>query len=244
MSLQNSASPSPSQGEPDRGAHFQPRSDMAAKKSFSQVPHEIYHDERLKFIDSALIGILLQFARQSSVAWPSVETLAKLLRRSVRTIQYSLRRLIDTEWIAIRPADNPTGRVIVLVWREKRREFVNSIPYTQGLPRPNPVPAPPPVQKKVASNPPPTQSVAPEVNKQGIEQEGSALASKSEREKPMTHAELFIQYTETGWLSRPPNHPLRQLAERTLARSLEKASNLPSNVVDIELTPTFRPPLK
>jgi DNA-binding transcriptional MocR family regulator len=168
---------------------------------FAALPHDLIADKRLKATDVRLAGIILRYARAKATCWPSVKTLASDLGKCERTVQYALRRLADAGWITSRPDPNPTGRLLVLAWRETRCTPPVQRPYSQGLPRPN--------------------AVAPEL-RPGEEREGSALANGQRKapERPMTHAELLAQYTEIGWLSRPSGDPLRRIAERALERAL------------------------
>ena len=206
MSVQISPPTAPGQGCGAIGvcapiAHADRRPGLSAARPFAALPHDLIADPRLKAGDVRLAGIVMRYARAKATAWPSVKTLAADLGRCERTVQYALKRLADAGWIAQRPAPNPTGRVLVLAWREGRCTPPVQRPYSQGLPRP--------------------QAVAPESEK-GREREGLALATgQRSEERPMSHPELLAQYTETGWLRLPPSNPLRRIAERSLERALE-----------------------
>ena len=87
-------------------------------RPYSAIPHDLLRDRRLIATDVVVVGSLLVYARAGASCWPSVNSIANDIGRSRRTVQLSLRRLRDTGWIGSRPADNPTGRSLVLLWRE------------------------------------------------------------------------------------------------------------------------------
>jgi DNA-binding transcriptional MocR family regulator len=211
VSVQISPPSAPSQGGGAIGvrapfAHVATRQPgQSTARPFAALPHDLIADARLKATDVRLAGIILRYARAKATCWPSVGTLAADLARCERTVQYALKRLADAGWITSRPDPNPTGRVLVLAWREPRCTPPVQRPYSQGLPRPH--------------------AVAPESEK-GREREGSALAKEQRKapERPMTHAELLAQYTEIGWLGRPSGDPLRRIAERALERAVGSTS--------------------
>src|SRR4051812_14046471 len=87
-------------------------------RPFSALPHDILRDRRLIPTDVAIVAALLVYARSGPACWPAVRTLAHDVGRSRRTVQLSLARLRAAGWIADRPDANPTGRVIVLLWRQ------------------------------------------------------------------------------------------------------------------------------
>jgi hypothetical protein len=181
------------------------RQGQLAARPFAALPHDLIADKQLKATDVRLAGIVMRYARAKATAWPSVKTLAADLHRCERTVQYALKRLAAAGWITSRPAPNPTGRLLVLAWREARCTPPVQRPYSQGLPRP--------------------QAVAPESEK-GREREGSALAIGQTQtpEQPMTHAELLAWYGDVGWLKLPASDPLRRIAERALERALGSTS--------------------
>jgi hypothetical protein len=181
------------------------RQGPSTARPFAALPHDLIADQRLKAGDVRLAGIVMRYARAKASCWPSVKTLAADLARCERTVQYALKRLADAGWIVARPAPNPTGRVLVLAWREARCTPLVQRPYSQGLPRP--------------------QAVAPESEK-GREEEGSAFAKGQGKapERPMTHAELVAWYGDVGWLKLPASDPLRRIAERALERALGSTS--------------------
>jgi len=204
--LQSTASlPTGQVGEPDRSLRLgQPR-------PYAALPHDLVADRRLTATAVRLVAILLRYARNKASCWPSVATLAENLGRCPRTVRYSLRRLTDTGWIESRPDPNPTGRVIVLLWRVKAVTPRANLPYTQGNPRDNR--CSPPLQPVVTD---PLQPVASESKKQEKE-EGSALAfGKTEAEKPMTPVELAALLD----LDLPSTSPLRHIVEQKLKRAL------------------------
>jgi Helix-turn-helix domain len=175
--------------------------DVRTRVTYSAIPHAILEDRRLTATDVRLIGIILKYARAKAEAWPSVATLARDLGRCPRTVQLCLRRLADAGWIVSRPAPNPTGRVLVLAWRETKPVAPPPAqrPYSQGLPR-----------------------IAPEANKlpNGSEEGVSPPAPRRRPDKPMTPGEILAHYTETGWLDLPAGHPLRRMAEAGVERAM------------------------
>lgn len=112
---------------------------------FAAVPHALYQDRRLTATDRDLVAALLYFARDRATCWPSVATLAGRIGRCRRTVQLGLARLRATGWVTTRRAANPTGRELVLIWRDRpapapaaraeARPCAPAQPYSQGLPR-------------------------------------------------------------------------------------------------------------
>jgi Helix-turn-helix domain len=180
---------------------------------FAALPHALVADRRLSATMVRLAAILLRYAKSTASCWPSVATLALDLGRCRRTVQYALRGLEAAGWILTRPADNPTGRVIILVWRDAPR-------------------CTPPVQT-VGAGPP--SAVAPESEKTktketpiGLPSEGQPTARKKIDNPPApspvrTEAEARAHYA--GWLERDPGDALRLIAER---RVRELAAGLPA----------------
>ena len=103
---------------------------------FAAVPHALAEDARLKPIDLAVARAILKHARGDDHAWPSVATLARQVARTRRTVQFALRRLESTGWIAAEPADNPTGRVLVLAWRRDGGATLGASPAPSMAPPP------------------------------------------------------------------------------------------------------------
>jgi hypothetical protein len=86
---------------------------------FAALPHDIASDPRLSPTDVRVLLALLYWSRQKSICWPSDPSIAARTGRSVSTVQRSLRKLqafglIDRKQVT----DNPTGRVIILVYRQ------------------------------------------------------------------------------------------------------------------------------
>jgi len=201
VSVQNTTSlPTGQVGEPFRSSRIGHQ-----VEPFAAIPHALVSDLRLTATAVRLVAVLLRYAKSKSSCWPSVATLAADLGRCERTIQLSLRRLISAGWVATRPDSNPTGRVIILVWREKAvAPPPVKLPYSQGLPRP--------------------QAVAPEAEK-GRERKGSAPAvGSAESENPMTHAEL----RDLLALNLPATSPLLHVIEQKLARALGRTPGAPT----------------
>ena len=171
MSLQSTPLPHASQGVPDHSTR------PTNRPGFAAVPHDLTDDRRLTPIDKVLILVLLRYARSKSYCWPSVRTLAEDIDRSIRTVQYALKRLAEAGWIASRPASNPTGRVIVLVWRETSQTV-----------------APPPVQSAYSQGLPRTQPVAPELENEETKKKG-ALAQRGEEARKLAEEEAAAART-------------------------------------------------
>ena len=121
------------------------------------LPAAALHDPRLTATDRDLLSALLEVARNDASCYPSVRTLAGLIRRCERTVQYHLQHLVRTGWVRLEPCTtNTTGRTIVLCWREG----LAVAPRVQPIaPTPAQVIAPP-VQPAA---PMPQQPVAPDV---------------------------------------------------------------------------------
>ncbi len=165
MIFQSTPLPHASQGGADRSTR------TTNRPGFAAVPHDLADDRRLAPIDKLLILVLLRYARSKSYCWPSVPTLAQDIDRSIRTVQYALKRLADAGWIASRPASNPTGRVLVLLWRETSQTV-----------------APPPVQSPYSQGMPRTQPVAPKLETKR-ENEKGALAQRGEEARKLAEEE-------------------------------------------------------
>jgi hypothetical protein len=208
VSVQISPLTAPSQGGGQIGVRASLAHDASRRpghstaRPFAALPHDLIADKRLKATDVRLAGVILRYARAKASCWPAVKTLAADLGRCERTVQLALKRLREAGWIGSRPDPNPTGRVLILLWREARCAPPAQRPYSQGLPRAN--------------------AVAPESEK-GREGEGSALANQQRKapERPMSYAELVAWYGDVGWLKLPASDPLRRIAERALERALE-----------------------
>src|SRR3954467_13582145 len=86
---------------------------------FAALPHDIAADPRLTPTDVRVLLALLFWARSSPTCWPSDPSIGSRIGRSVGTLPRSPRRLVDLAPIGRRPDDNPTGRLIVLLWRRR-----------------------------------------------------------------------------------------------------------------------------
>lgn len=185
--------------------------------TYSAVPHAVLRDRRLLPVDVLLVGVLLAYARDKATCWPSVRSLMAEIGKSRRTVQMSLRRLKAAGWVAEEPADNATGRVLVLAWRRGAQPVAS--------------------QGRNAIAPPPAQSVAPEWKNQREEKVLSLSGGEGEKQQSigtMTEADRLAFFSEAGWLNRPPGDLLRRLAERRIASALGAPASQP-------LTPTTRP---
>ena len=189
---------------------------------FSAVPHSITSDLRLKAVDIRLVAVpLLRYSRAKATCYPCNATLARDIGMSVRTVQYALARLIAAGWVNAWTELADGYRVLCLTWRVKPPTPV--LPYTQGMPRANRI-AHPPTQEKPAD---PMQAVASKL--EGGEKKEVRLAplKRADPEIPMSYDEVVAMHTATGWLQMPLSDARRQIAERSLARSLEAARGVP-----------------
>ena len=120
---------------------------------FVPLPRAALRDPRLTATDKALLAAILEVARNDVSCYPAVSTLAAAIKKSVRTVQYSLRRLVAAGWIRSVPdPTNATGRRLVLLWRSQP-----DLPIPPISP-----PVAPPVQ---APAPPPVQPAAPNIRR-------------------------------------------------------------------------------
>ena len=84
---------------------------------FAAVPHAAYQERKLRPGDRDLLARLTYYARNKSCCWPGNDRLAVDLGVCRRTVQYRLRALERTGWIAcVRDDDLPSGRRIELLW--------------------------------------------------------------------------------------------------------------------------------
>ncbi|HEU5117191.1 MAG TPA: helix-turn-helix domain-containing protein [Isosphaeraceae bacterium] len=104
---------------------------------YRRLPESALADLRLSRSALAVLAQLDGFARDKAECWPSVMTLAKALGLCRRTIQLSLTRLKTCGYIAEKSSTNPTGRVLILLWRTGGANAATpgaQRPYSQGLP--------------------------------------------------------------------------------------------------------------
>jgi hypothetical protein len=97
------------------------RPSAPASAPFAALPHDLRKDPQLRGQDKAVLlaAALLEYARGKASAWPSNRRLAEDLGCSPRTVQVALAALRRAGWVRVElGADTPTGRRIVLVWRE------------------------------------------------------------------------------------------------------------------------------
>ena len=121
--------------------------------------------EGLRPRDFQVAAALEAYAQSDPGCWPAVASLAKRVAACRRTIQYSLGRLVRSGALAIGPAANPTGRVLLLRWR---RGGVQPAAPPPNLVAPPP-PPPPPSRQAVAPDPADpggVQAVAPDLSLQ------------------------------------------------------------------------------
>jgi hypothetical protein len=181
-------------------ARVKPGASITARP-YSAIPHELIEDRRLIGTDIRLVGVLLKYCKGKPSCYPSVARLARDMACCERTIQYAIRRLIRAGWVESRPDGNPTGRRLVMTWREGVQSAAAGgvQPYTQGLPR---------------------QAVAPQGRTPVGEEEVSPPAPRKIPDRPLSPGDVLGHYTECGWLALAPGHPLRRIAEAAVERAL------------------------
>jgi hypothetical protein len=104
-----------------RSAELPEKSATGTREPFAALPHALRKDPRLKGHDKAILlaAALLEYARAGASCFPSNRRLADDLGCAPRTVQLALAALKRTGWVRVElGADTPTGRRIVLVWRE------------------------------------------------------------------------------------------------------------------------------
>lgn len=132
--------------------------------AFAALPHALRGDPRLNTRAIVTAATLLAYARDKPSCWPSIARLAADMRCSEGTARNGLRALRAAGWIAIRPAANPTGRIIVLTWRGGAKDWN---PGVQAVVRPG------------------VQDVAPEASlEEGEEEERPGVGSGREGPPP------------------------------------------------------------
>jgi hypothetical protein len=114
-----------------------PNSPTPAVGYYRRLPEAALTDPRLPRSALAVLGALDGYARDKTECWPAVATLAEGLNLCRRTVQLALARLKSLGYVAEKPSENPTGRVLVLLWRTGGAKPVapGAQPYSQGLPR-------------------------------------------------------------------------------------------------------------
>src|SRR5437763_4721 len=88
---------------------------------FAALPHALRRDPALRGHDKAVLlaAALLEYARGKPSCWVSNRRLAEDLGCTPRTIQLALAALRGAGWVRVElGTDTPTGRRLVLVWRE------------------------------------------------------------------------------------------------------------------------------
>jgi hypothetical protein len=153
---------------------------------FVPLPTAALHDPRLDGIDRDLLGALLEVARNDASCFPSIKTLAGLIQRCERTVQYHLQQLVRTGWVRLEPCStNTTGRIIVLCWREGHAVASPGVapPVQSAAPPLVQIVAPPPTQGVAPpvqpAAPHPVQAVAPDVRSEDRERNVTSVPPKS-----------------------------------------------------------------
>jgi hypothetical protein len=189
----------------------------ALLRPYSAVPHDILRDRRLIPTDIALVAALLVYARAAASCWPSVATLQADIGRGRRATQMSLRRLKDAGWIAERTADNATGRMLILVWRQGAQKTA------PGGRNPSPCRG--------------AQLSAQEWKKQ-IEEKFAAPSEgkRADPPRPATREDLLELHNLSGWINRPPGDPLRRIVERRLAAMDGRPQEAPKDALPVYIT--------
>ena len=105
---------------------------------YRRLPESALSDRRLTRTALSLLAQLDGYARDRAECWPSVMTLAPALDVCRRTVQLALSCLKKCGYIDEKPATNPTGRVLILLWKTGGAKPVTpgaQAAYSQGLPR-------------------------------------------------------------------------------------------------------------
>jgi DNA-binding MarR family transcriptional regulator len=91
------------------------------REPFAALPHSIAGRPDITPTEKAVLLALLFWAKAKAICWPSDASIGARIGRSVGTVQRALRRL-EALGLIVRQktADNPTGRLIVLVWVAER----------------------------------------------------------------------------------------------------------------------------
>ncbi len=84
---------------------------------YRRLPESALSDRRLTRTALSLLAQLDGYARDRAECWPSVMTLATALDVCRRTVQLALSCLKKCGYIDEKPATNPTGRVLILLWK-------------------------------------------------------------------------------------------------------------------------------
>lgn len=94
---------------------------VPSTRPFAALPHDLRKDPNLRGRDKAILlaAALLEYARGKPSCFPSNRRLAEDLGCCPRTVQLALAALKRAGWIRVElGTDTPTGRRIVLAWRE------------------------------------------------------------------------------------------------------------------------------
>jgi hypothetical protein len=96
-------------------------STATSREPFAALPHAIAGRPDITPTEKAVLLALLFWSKAKSTCWPSDASIGARIGRSVGTVQRALRRL-EALGLIVRQktADNPTGRLIVLVWVAER----------------------------------------------------------------------------------------------------------------------------
>jgi DNA-binding MarR family transcriptional regulator len=106
------------------------------REPFAALPHAIAGRPDITPTEKAVLLALLFWAKAKAICWPSDASIGARIGRSVGTVQRALRRL-EVLGLIVRQktADNPTGRLIVLVWVAERQR---ATPLSPALEPPAP----------------------------------------------------------------------------------------------------------
>jgi hypothetical protein len=96
-------------------------STATSRAPFAALPHTIAGRPDVSPTEKAVLLALLFWAKAKAVCWPSDASIGARIGRSVGTVQRALRRL-ESLGLVVRhkTTENPTGRLIVLVWVAER----------------------------------------------------------------------------------------------------------------------------
>jgi hypothetical protein len=216
---------------------------LFAPRAFAALPHHIAANPAIQPVDIAVLVALLYFARAKPDCWPSDGTLGARVRRSVVTVQRSLRRLQGLGIIArTKDVTNRTGRRITLLWRAEPTSpvidpptspVVDELKMEEGT-----IEAPANALALTGpASPVRGESKIPPATPRPVVRRATTQATRSVPPLPVVHARTPEPAWSTvaqvadgfaAWLARPVGDSLRMMAERRLASLISVNANPPS----------------
>jgi hypothetical protein len=187
---------------------------------FAALPHALRKDPRLRGRDKAVLlaAALLEYARGKPSCWPGNRRLADDLACCPRTVQLALKALQAAGWVRVElGGGTPTGRRIVLAWREADC-------------------APP----ATSVAPPPPVSVAPEGRREGERQRPSSAAGCESPPPPADNEGREPDLATLRQWADGPDPILRRIAGKRLAKLAAEAGASVEPVAVVE--PVAPPP--